>query len=234
MPGSGSTQRVFVGNLAPDVRPRDLERFFHGYGRLGDISLKNGYGFVDFDDYRDAEDAAADLDGKDMNGDKIRVELAYTPREKERARRERDRGGRDRGGRGRSPPRGGDRGRRGNPPGQRTNYRIIVENLSSRTSWQDLKDYFRKAGEITYTSAHKIRSGEGLVEFADRRGMQYALDKMDDTELSGKRLRLVEEKRGGRGGRSRSRSASRSRSPKRGTTRSRTRSRSGSRGRGRS
>ena len=46
------TQRVFVGNLAPDVRPRDLEDFFKGYGRLGDISLKNGYGFVDFDDVR--------------------------------------------------------------------------------------------------------------------------------------------------------------------------------------
>jgi len=240
MPG-GSSQRVFVGNLAPDVRARDVEGFFRGYGKLGDISLKNGYGFVDFDDHRDAEDAVADLDGKDMNGDKIRVELAYTPREKERARRDADRDrGRDRGGRGRSPPRGfgSDRDRdrrRGNPPGARTNYRIIVENLSSRVSWQDLKDYFRKAGEITYTSAHKIRNGEGLVEFADRRGMQYALDKLDDTELNGKRLRLIEEKRGGRGGRSRSRSPaggasrSRSRSPKRAVTRSRTRS--GSRGR---
>ena len=50
--------------------------------------------------------------------------------------RERGRGG---GRFGRSPPRGG-RGRspirRGNPPGRKTNYRIIVENLSSRTSWQ--------------------------------------------------------------------------------------------------
>jgi len=224
MPGS---QRVFVGNLAPDVRARDVEGFFRGYGKLGDISLKNGYGFVDFDDYRDAEDAVADLDGKDMNGDRIRVELAYTPREKERARREAERG--DRGvdrRRARSPPRFAER-RRGNPPGQRTNYRIIVENLSSRVSWQDLKDYFRKAGEITYTSAHKIRNGEGLVEFADRSGMRYAIDRLDNTELNGKRLKLVEEKRGGRGGRSRSRSPtsrSRSRSPKRAITRSRTRS----------
>ena len=34
--------------------------------------------------------------------------------------------------------------RRGNPPGRRTGYRCIVENLSSRTSWQDLKDFMRK------------------------------------------------------------------------------------------
>ena len=31
----------------------------------------------------------------------------------------------------------------------------------SVVSLQDLKDYFRKAGEVTYTSAHKIRDGEG-------------------------------------------------------------------------
>ena len=85
--------------------------------------------------FRDAEDAAADLNGKKFNGDRVRVELAYTPREKERA-RERDGDRRDRGGFG-----GRDRRRsrspfRGAAPGGRTPYRVIVGNLSSRTSWQ--------------------------------------------------------------------------------------------------
>ena len=44
-----------------------------------------------------------------------------------------------------------------------------------------------------------------LVEFADKEGMRYALDKLDGEELDGKKIRLVEEKRGG-GRRSRSRS----------------------------
>ena len=43
-----------------------------------------------------------------------------------------------------------------------------------------------------------------LVEFGDRRGMEYALDRLDDTELDGRRIKLVEE--GKMGGRSRSRS----------------------------
>jgi len=119
--------RVYIGNISDDARERDVEKFFKGYGKLREVSLKNGYGFVEFDDDRDADDACHDLDGKELLGGRIRVELA----------RERGRGG---GGRfGRSPPRGG-RGRspirRGNPPGRKTNYRIIVENLSSRTSWQ--------------------------------------------------------------------------------------------------
>ena len=45
--------------------------------------------------------------------------------------------------------------------------------------------------------------------------MEYAMEKLDDTELNGRRLKLVEEGKmgggGGGGGRSRSRSRSRSR-----------------------
>ena len=48
------------------------------------------------------------------------------------------------------------------------------------------------------------------MEFGERRGMEYALDKLDDTELNGRRLRLVEESK--LLGRDRSRSRSRSRS----------------------
>jgi arginine/serine-rich splicing factor 4/5/6 len=46
-----------------------------------------------------------------------------------------------------------------------------------------------------------------VVEFGDRRGLEYAVEKLDNTELDGRRIRLVEEKRSAR----RSRSASRSR-----------------------
>ena len=42
--------------------------------------------------------------------------------------------------------------------------------------FQDLKDYFRSAGEITYTNVHHQRQGDGIVEFANRRGLDYALD----------------------------------------------------------
>ena len=68
-----------------------------------------------------------------------------------------------------------------------------MENLSTRTSWQDLKDYMRQAGEIMYTNTHNIRSGEGLVEFGSRSDMEWALDKLDNTELDGRKIRLIED-----------------------------------------
>jgi arginine/serine-rich splicing factor 4/5/6 len=65
MPGM---TRVYIGNIPGDARDRDLERFFKGYGRIREVALKNGYGFVEFEDDRDADDAVHDLDGKDLLG----------------------------------------------------------------------------------------------------------------------------------------------------------------------
>ncbi|CAH1976036.1 unnamed protein product [Acanthoscelides obtectus] len=123
-------------------------------------------------------------------------------------------------------------------PPTRTNYRLIVENLSSRISWQDLKDYMRQAGEVTYADAHKQHRNEGVVEFASFSDMKNAIDKLDDTELNGRRIRLVEDKstKRRRSASYSSRSRSRSRSAKRSRSRSRSRrsSRSKSKSRSRS
>jgi arginine/serine-rich splicing factor 4/5/6 len=52
-----------------------------------------------------------------------------------------------------------------------------------------------------------------VVEFATLKDMKTAIEKLDDTELNGRRIRLVEDtRRSGRRGRSRSSSRSRSRS----------------------
>jgi len=38
--------RLYIGRLSDTARERDVERFFKGYGRIREIVLKNGYGFV--------------------------------------------------------------------------------------------------------------------------------------------------------------------------------------------
>lgn len=43
--GSGGT-RVYFGRLPRDTRERDLERFVRGFGRVREVSIKLGYGFV--------------------------------------------------------------------------------------------------------------------------------------------------------------------------------------------
>lgn len=38
--------RVYLGRLPYGTRERDVEKFFRGFGKLREINLKNGYGFV--------------------------------------------------------------------------------------------------------------------------------------------------------------------------------------------
>ncbi|CAG09213.1 unnamed protein product [Tetraodon nigroviridis] len=147
--------RIFIGRLSPTAREKDVERFFKGYGRIRDIDLKKGFGFVEFDDPRDAEDAVYELDGKELCNERVTIEHA----------RVRLRGGRGRtwtGGRFSDRyGRGSQSGRSRNPPPVRTENRLIVENLSSRVSWQDLKDFMRQAGEVTFADAHRPKLNEG-------------------------------------------------------------------------
>ncbi|XP_019534390.3 serine-arginine protein 55-like [Aedes albopictus] len=187
--------RVYIGKLPVDTRESDIERFFEGFGRINEILLRGSYGFVEFEDYRDAEDAIYERHGAKLLGQKVVVEAT------------------------RKPPRSGGPRFRPGPP-VRTNHRLIVKNLSTRVDWRQLKDYMRKAGQITFADAHRDRQNEGIVEFETRHDMKRGLKMFDDTELNGRYIRLVEER-----GRSRSRSSSRSRS------RSWSRSRSRSRGR---
>lgn len=38
--------RIYVGRLSHSVREKDLERFFKGHGKLREVLMKNGFGFV--------------------------------------------------------------------------------------------------------------------------------------------------------------------------------------------
>lgn len=49
--------QVYVGFLPNNATMEDVEHFFRGYGKVKSINLKPGYGFVVFEDRRDAEDA---------------------------------------------------------------------------------------------------------------------------------------------------------------------------------
>lgn len=277
---------MYLGGISDRVRTGDVEDFFKGYGKILDIALKSKFGFIEFEDKYDAEDAIKDLDDTKLCGERVKLELSKGCKDKYRdfrssgrvryrsfsrevspsrgRYRSRSPKGGDRGrdrSRSRSRGRGGDRGRdRGRSGGRddsrrtfydkpaykkygapaKTKYTVEVENLSSRCSWQDLKDFMRKAGEVTYGAAHDGEVGKhrGIVCFERKKDAERAIDDLDGRELNGRTVTLkmvIREEWDEEGkSRSRSRSARRSRSPPPRRSRSKSRSRSKKRSRSRS
>merc|ERR1711997_1374313 len=205
-------------------------------GRIIEVDIKTGYAFIEFEERRDAEDACKELNGIKMEGERISVEMSKGCRDKyrdfartgrvryrsfskevspsRRRHRSRSRGGgrsrsRDRRSRSRGGDMGGGRGRNERP--YRTRHSLTVENLSSRCSWSELKDIFRKCGKVTYTDAHqRIGSGRGEVCFDSADDLKQALKEMNGFEINGRKIEVF--KTHGDDSRSRSRSPRRSRS----------------------
>ncbi len=72
--------KVFLGGLDERVTKRDIEDFFRGAGTLTEVWVARqppGFGFAIFEDPRDAEDAVRDLNGRDLRGKPVRVEVSH-------------------------------------------------------------------------------------------------------------------------------------------------------------
>lgn len=105
--GGSGTQRssgpldckVYVGDLGNNGDRSELEHAFGRFGPLRNVWVARnppGFAFVEFEDPRDAEDAARDMDGRNLCGRRVRVELSSG---RSKPKRFGDRGGNGGGGR---------------------------------------------------------------------------------------------------------------------------------------
>jgi arginine/serine-rich splicing factor 4/5/6 len=198
--------RVYVGNLSSAVRVRDLEDLFYRY-YPANVSVKEGFGFIDFDHSRDADDAIHYMDGTNVEGKRISVQLARPSkfgaggRDKENF-RDKPRFSKSVAGKG---------------------FRVDVENISNTTTWQSLKDFAREGGKVLFADV-RFENGKkiGIIEYETESDVKKALSKLDDSKLDGNYVRLYADS--GKKSPSRSRSRGRSKSPRRSKSHSRSRS----------
>jgi len=174
-----SDSKLYIGNLSSRTDERYLKDAFSKYGRIVTVEMKRRYAFVDFQRKSDAEAAISSMDGKEFDGSKLIVEWT----------RGQARTGRARGAR-RYP--------------ERSDYRIEVANLPDRCHWSELKDHFRKAGEVVFGD---VWGSKGVIEFKHKNDMDYALKELDGVRWKGYALELRRDRRSS----SRDRSGSRDR-----------------------
>ncbi|KAI7841756.1 hypothetical protein COHA_004622 [Chlorella ohadii] len=78
------SKTIYVGQLRYDTDERTVRKWFEAYGPVNSVKLiydketgrSKGFGFVTFEDDRDALDALNDAGGRDLDGAAIRVNTA--------------------------------------------------------------------------------------------------------------------------------------------------------------
>ncbi|KAK4704982.1 hypothetical protein P7C70_g1221, partial [Phenoliferia sp. Uapishka_3] len=221
-----SGRRLYIGRLAQEATRKDVEDYFGGsHGAIVDVRIMAGFCFLEYEELKDAEQAVADFGGKDFMGERLIVEFAKPPRNIDPDREPRrfddrrggygDRGGYgggggygDRGGYG-GGGYGGDRGGygdRGPPrnfersaPRGGGGHRLIVNGVPDSVSWQDLKDFARSAGTVTFADVDRNQPGVGYIEYPSRSDADDAIRTLSNTDLKGSVV-TVEEAPGGGGG----------------------------------
>lgn len=171
--------RVYFGRLPDSLSQDEFEKILAEHGKARNIEWKSGYAYVDYKHGSDASKTVQNLNGKEVGGNNILVELAqngagggyavagaFAPRPFVK------------------PPL---------PRPIRTPHRVRIENLSSRAKWMELKELLSLAGEVTFADTHKRVTGEGIVEFATRKDMDEAIKTFHNTTFYGKTIKLYDE-----------------------------------------
>jgi RNA recognition motif-containing protein len=183
------TRRVYVGNLSWDVAWQDLKDHMRQAGEVTFAEViteyngrSKGCGIVEYATEEAAKHAIATLSDTELKGRMIFV----------REDREHSSGT-----------------AHGNAPQKHQATSVYVSNLSTDTSWQDLKDHMRKAGNVDSATIMTNAQGESLgcavVVYQRPQEASRAIRELQHTELHGQTLYVREDRvpagRGGRGGR---------------------------------
>eukprot|EP00392_Amoebophrya_sp_AT5.2_P015772 g15988.t1 len=246
--------KLAVFNLPEDCREEEVEDLFAKYGKLSRACCRqtragDTMAFVEFYDVRDAEDAKRDRHGHEFGGRRLRVELSdgkdgdkgdkgRGKGRRDSRRRDSRRRGRDSRGRGKArgysfdgygKGKGGGGGGGGKGKGLRDSYhKVRVSGIPPSASWQDVKDFLRKAAAVKFTDIDVAARDVGIGGFDSADEADRAVRELDGTMFTardGEKTRVNVESMGGPGGAppARGRSRSRSRSAPRKDSRSRSR-----------
>ncbi len=81
---NSTLMNIYVGNLSYNMRDEDLEKLFSAFGTVSeskividrDTDRSKGFGFVEMPNQAEGDEAISQLDGKEIDGRAIKVNVA--------------------------------------------------------------------------------------------------------------------------------------------------------------
>ncbi len=177
--------KVYIGNLELDTTQETLRSEFSKHGELVDIIIVNdratgasrGFGFATYAKPSDASNAIEALNGAELDGRELRVNVS-------RPREQRQRGTSYGGG-------GGGGAYHGAPD----NSKLFVGNLGWDTTSEDLLAAFSPYGDVIEAKVISDREtgnsrGFGFVSYSNDDSAEDAIQNLDGVELDGREIRV--------------------------------------------
>lgn len=171
-PGEELSKRLFVRPINFDTSMEDVEKLFTTVGPVNEISLKPGYGFIEYETVEDADKAIEKLNKDSTLGYEINIERAMA-RGTRRVREE---------------------GNEPKPARPVASHRIEITGARRNFAWQDLKDLARSKGvEAVFTKVDG--DGVGLIDVASESDRDSILQ-LTGSEWMGASIDAKEDPRG--------------------------------------
>jgi len=178
------SRRVYVGNLSWDVRWQDLKDHMRASGEVLHAEVicesngrSKGCGIVEFATAEEAQEAITTLTDSELKG-----RMIFVREDRETS----------------SGPAAGFQAQRSD------NCSVYVWNLSYETSWQDLKDHMRKAGNVDQATILNDNQGNSIgcaiVVYQRPQEAARAIRELQNSELNGRNMYLREDRNQGSGG----------------------------------
>lgn len=73
---NANTVKIFVGNLTDNTRSPQVREIFSKYGAVVECDIVRNYGFVHLEPNGDVNDVIRDLDGQNVDGQPIKVQIS--------------------------------------------------------------------------------------------------------------------------------------------------------------
>lgn len=78
-----------------------------------------------------------------------------------------------------------------------SNTRVFVSNIPYRTTWQNLRNHFSAAGNVTFAKIfmnpeNRMSRGMGFVEYENEEDAQNAIQQFNETEFEGRTIYVRE------------------------------------------
>ena len=67
--------KVFVGNISDAVEVETIRNEFQKFGQVNDIAFDIASAYITYDRHNEAQDAVSKMNGKELMGEKLKVEV---------------------------------------------------------------------------------------------------------------------------------------------------------------